>query len=481
MRRRRPRAAPASVLVLALILTGCDLAPPYNNSPSIAIPDSYKEAGPWQPAQPADAIPRGAWWQSYGDPELDRLEARIDAGNQTLAASVAVYDQSRAFAQEAEAGLYPQIGLGGTLSSNRQSAHRPLRSNNQPTYYGANTIDAQADFEIDLWGKVHDAVAAGKDEAQASAADLESVRLSLHAELANDYVTLRGLDEEIKLLDDTVGAYGKALTLVQNRFKGDVASGVDVAQAETQLASAKAQISDVASRRALLEHAIASLIGQPAPAFSLPQSATPIALPAIPAGIPSTLLQRRPDIAAAERDVAAANEQIGVAKAAFYPSLSLSLLGGFQDTGLNLLSLPESFWSVGPAAALPLFEGGLRRAELSGAKAAFATAGARYRTAVLDAFQDVEDNLALLHWLGQSARDEDVATDAATRSVSLALTLYRDGAENYLQVVTAQTAALDAERAALDLRTRKLQASVALVRALGGGWTDADLPQPSTL
>ena len=469
-----------AALACALALAGCNLAPPYT-PPTVTIPDSYKEAGPWQPAEPADAEPRGSWWQEYGDPELDRLEGQIDAGNQTLAASVAVYDQARAFAGEAEAGLYPQIGLGGTLSSNRQSAHRPLRSSNQPTYYGANTIDAQADFEVDLWGKVRDAVAAGKAEAQASAADLESVRQSLHAELANDYVTLRGLDEEIILLNDTVDAYGKALTLVQNRFKGDVASGVDVAQAETQLASAKAQISEVTARRALLEHAIASLIGQPAPAFSLPQSAAPIAQPAVPAGIPSTLLQRRPDIAAAERDVAAANQQIGIAKAAFYPSLSLSLLGGFQNTGLNLLSLPESFWSIGPAAALPLFEGGLRHAELAGAEAAFVAAGARYRTTVLNAFQDVEDNLALLHWLGQSAEDEDAATTAAKRSVSLALTLYRDGAENYLQVVTAQTAALDAERAALDLRTRRLQASVELIRALGGGWSTKDLPDPSTL
>ncbi len=478
--RFRPLAA---VLICALALAGCDLAPPYT-PPAVTIPDIYKEArdtGPWQPAKPADAAPRGPWWQYYGDPALDALEAKIDGQNQTLAAAAAAYDQARAFAREAEAGLYPEIGLGGTIERNRQSAQRPLRSRGQPGYFGSNTIDAQADFELDLWGRIHDAVAAGKAEAQASAADLESVRLSLHAELANDYLSLRGLDEEAKLLDDTVVAYGKALDLVQSRFKGAVASGVDVAQAETQLDSAKAEISDVAARRALLEHAIAGLTGEPAPAFSLPPSATPVALPAIPAGLPSTLLERRPDIAAAERDVAAANEEIGVAKAAFYPSLSLNLLGGFQSTGLNLLSLPESFWTIGPSATLPLFEGGLRRAELAGAKAAYVAAGARYRTTVLDAFQDVEDNLALLHWLGQSARDEDHATAAAKRSVELALTLYRDGAENYLQVVTAQTAALDAERASLDLRTRRLEASVGLIRALGGGWSTAELPKPEGL
>jgi len=478
--RLRPLAA---VLIGAVALAGCDLAPPYT-PPAITIPDNYKEVqdtGPWQPAKPADDEPRGPWWQCYGDQQLDALEAKIDSQNQTLAEAAAAYDQARAFAQKAESGLYPEIGFGGTLSRNRQSAQRPLRSRGQPGYFGSNTIDAQADFELDLWGKVHDAVTAGKEEAQASAADLETVRLSLHGELANDYLSLRGLDEEAKLLDDAVVAYGKALDLVQSRFKGAVASGVDVAQAETQLDSAKASISDVASRRAVLEHAIASLIGEPAPAFSLPQSAAPVALPSIPAGLPSTLLERRPDIAAAEREVAAANEEIGVAKAAFYPSLSLNLLGGFQSTGLNLLSLPESFWTIGPTVSLPLFEGGLRRAELAGAKAAYDAAGARYRATVLDAFQDVEDNLALLHWLGQSVLDEDQATAAAKRSLDLALTLYRDGAESYLEVVTAQTAALDAERAALDLRTRRLEASVGLIKALGGGWSAAELPKPEGL
>jgi NodT family efflux transporter outer membrane factor (OMF) lipoprotein len=461
-------------------LTGCDLAPAYH-PPVVATPVAFKEAGPWQPAQPADAAPRGAWWQAFGNAELNELEAQVNVGNQTLAAAVAIYDQARAYAQEAEAGLFPSIGIGGTLSQNRQSAHRPLRSASQPTFYGANTLDAQANFEVDLWGRIRDFVAAGRASAQASGADLEALRLSLHAELANDYITLRGLDAEIALLRTTVAEYGRALTLVQNRFQGDIASGVDVAQAQTQLDSASAEISDVVSRRQLLAHAIATLVGMPAPAFALAPSTVPMAQPDIPPGVPSTLLQRRPDVAAAERRVAAANQLVGVARAAFYPSLSLNLLGGFQDTGLNLFSLPESIWSLGPSVSLPIFEGGLRRAELAGAKAAFAQAAAQYRATVLDAFQDVEDNLALLHWLGVSIRDEDAAVAAAKRSVGLALTLYRDGAENYLQVVTAQTAELTAERTALDLRSRRLAAGVGLIRALGGGWTAADLPAGNAL
>ena len=475
----------------AVALSGCDLAPSYE-PPSVTVPDAFKEAvvarppsarkkGAWQPAQPADAIPRGHWWEAYRDQELNRLEAQVDVSNQTLAATVAVYDQARAFAQEAEAGLYPNVGVGGAITTNKQSANRPLRSKDQPSYYGANTIDAQASYEIDVWGRVRDFVAAGRASAQASAADLEELRLSLHAELANDYVTLRGLDEQIRLLQNTVTAYARALALVRNRFRGDIASGVDVAQAETQLDSAKTQISDVMSRRQLLEHAIATLIGQPAPMFSLAERAVPILQPSVPAGLPSTLLQRRPDVAAAERQVASANELVGVATAAFYPTFSLGLTGGLQNTGINLFSLPLDFWSLGPSVSLPLFEGGLRRAELAGARAAFEAAASRYRATVLNAFQDVEDNLALLHWLQEATRDEDAAVAAAQRGVTMALTLYRDGAENYLQVITAQTAALQAQQTALDLRTRRLQASIGLIRATGGGWTTADLPAEKSL
>jgi NodT family efflux transporter outer membrane factor (OMF) lipoprotein len=471
-----------------LTLSGCDLAPPYQ-SPAVAVPSAFKEdvaarpsiGSSWQPAQPADAAPRGPWWQLFDDPELNRLEAQIDLGSQTLAATLAVYDQARAYAREAEAGLFPTVGLDGTITTNKQSSRRPLRSASEPTYYGANTLGVQADYELDIWGRVRNSVAAGKASAQASAADLAAVRLSLHAELASDYMSLRGLDQEIALLNNTVDAYQRVLVLVQNRFNGDIASGVDVAQAQTQLDTAKTQISDTMLQRQLLQNAIATLIGQPAPGFSLATSTEPIRQPNVPAGLPSALLQRRPDIAEAERQVASANQLIGVAKAAFYPTITLGLTSGFQSTGLNLLSLPYDYWSLGPSVSVPLFEGGLLRAQLAGAKATFTASAARYRGTVLNAFQDVEDNLARIHWLRQASQDEDAAVSAAQRTVRMALALYRDGAENYLQVVTAQTAELQAERAALDLRTRRLEASVGLIEATGGGWTTAHLPATKSL
>ena len=426
----------------AMGLSGCNLAPTYH-PPAVAMPTSFKETGPWQTARPADAAPRGQWWESFNDATLNELETQVNVANPTLAASVAIYDQARAYAQEAEAGLYPTVGIGGALTQNRQSQHRPLRGANEPTYYGANTINAQADYEVDIWGRVRDLVAAGKAQAQASAADLETLRLSLHAELANDYVALRGLDDEVALLNTTVDAYGKALTLVQNRYQGDIASGVDLAQAQTQLESAKAQVSSVIVSRQLMEHAIATLVGKPAGAFALAPSATPIAQPisrrachrrccnAGPTSPPPSGRSRRP------------TNWLEL-PSSVHPTLTLNLLGGVLDTGLNLYSLPNSIWSLGPSVSLPIFEGGLLQAQLAGAKAAFTQAAANYRATVLSAFQNVEDSLARLHWLAQAAKDEDAAVSSARRTVNLALTLYRDGAENYLQVVTAQTAELTA-------------------------------------
>ncbi len=461
----------------ACALVGCDMAPKYH-PPVIAIPANFKEAGPWKPAQPADTLPRGPWWTDYHDPTLDALEAQVDGANPDLAIAVANYADAQAFEAEAASNLLPTVTGFAALSANKQSLHRPLRSNGQPNFFGANMLGTQATYEVDVWGAVRDLVSAGKADVQASSATLESVRLILHADLASNYVALRGLDAQGKLLADTVVAYTKALELTQDRSAGYIASGLDVSRAQTQLDTAKALVSDVASRRAVLEHAVARLVGQPASAFSLPPSLTPIPLPAVPTGVPSQLLLRRPDVASAERRAAAANELIGIAEAAFYPTFTIGLGGGTQDTKLGLFSLPNSFWSVGPAISLPIFNGGLLDAQLAGAKAQFDATAAEYKASVLDAIQEVEDNLGKLHWLSLEEVDEDAAVTAAQKTLELSMNLYRDGAVSYLEVVTAQAEALDAERSALDLRTRLLSASVGLIRALGGGWTVADLAPP---
>jgi NodT family efflux transporter outer membrane factor (OMF) lipoprotein len=441
-------------------------------------PVAYKEAGPWQPAKPSDDLPRRDWWRDYGDPTLNTLEGQIDAGNPDLAASVARYDEARAYTAEASASFLPFVDLGGSATQNRQSAKRPLRSPNQPNQYGANTIDMQVSYELDFWGRIRNSVAAGEATAQARAADVETVRLSLHAELANDYVALRGLDAELKLLADTENTYRRAQALTQDRYEGKIASGIDVSRSQSQLESALALESDVRGQRALLEHAIASLIGKSASDFSIAPAIVNIPLPEIPTGLPSILLERRPDIAAAERRVASANASIGVARAAFYPDISLSLAGGFQNTGggLGLLAAPYSFWSLGPQLAMPLFEGGLRHAAEAQAYATLDEASGNYRSTVLSAFQEVEDNLALIHHLGQESLDESQAVTAAEHTADLSLTLYHDGAASYLDVVVAQTDALQAERTLLDLNTRRLQANIRLARAVGGGWSKKDLP-----
>jgi NodT family efflux transporter outer membrane factor (OMF) lipoprotein len=462
--------------LLAAALAACSLAPAYQ-PPPMPVAVSYKEAGPWQRATPSDTLPRGDWWQGFGDSTLDGLEQQVDPANQELAASVARYDQARAFAAEARAGLFPEIDLGGSATRNRQSSHRPLRSQNQPNRFSAVTIDAQTHYEIDFWGRLRNLLAAAKAGAQASAGDLESLRLLLHAELANDYIALRGYDAEAKLLADTVAAYEKAVALTEARHSGSVASGLDVSRAQTQLESARAELSDVTASRTLYEHAIASLIGQSASSFTLPPEVVDLKPLDTPVGVPSTLLQRRPDIAAAERRVFAANALIGVARAAFYPTVSLDLIGGFQNTGgAKLLAAPYSFWSLGPGVTLPVFDAGLRNAAELGAWGAFNETAADYRQTVLDAFQEVEDNLALLRILAEEAQEEAAAAQSAEQTLNLSLSLYRGGAVNYLEVVVAQTAALQAELTLLILRYRLMQANVDLVRALGGGWQIQDLP-----
>ncbi|MDR5755380.1 efflux transporter outer membrane subunit [Caballeronia sp. LZ035] len=456
--------------VAAGVLSACSFAPVYH-APETAIPTRFKEAGPWRTAKPADRIARDGWWKIYEDPVLNQLEARVDQANPDVAAAVARHDEAEGFVQQARSGLFPTIGSEASVSRQRQSDNRPLRGANEPSVYDASHFDVGMGYDLDLWGKVRNEVKAGRANEQASADDLQSLRLSLQASLADDYFQLRGLDERTKLLHETMVTYQAALKLTESRHAGGLASGIDVSRARTQLASARAAVDDTAARRALLEHAIATLTGTPASDFTLASATPDYVVPRIPVGVPSQLLQRRPDIAAAERRVAAANSNIGVAKAAFFPDISLGLDAGYQSNNFSpLLAAPDEIWSIGPQLLFTLFDGGRRTAAVAVARAKLAENGAKYRETVLAAFQQVEDDLALLHHLGDASRNEDEALASAQSTLALAMSRYRDGAVSYLNVVTAQTAELDAQIASVDLRTRRLTASVGLIQALGGGW-----------
>jgi NodT family efflux transporter outer membrane factor (OMF) lipoprotein len=458
-------------LAVSALFSGCSFAPVYQVPPT-AIPTTFKESGAWQLAKPADQVPRDGWWQVYRDPVLDKLEVQVAAANPNVAAAVARHDEAVDYLAQARSGLFPTIGAGADVSSNRQSDSRPLRGSGEPSVYGSNTVDIGINYDLDLWGKVRNEVAAGQAAAQASDADLASVRLSLQASLADAYFNLRGLDEQQQLLADTITTYERALKLTMSRHAGGIASDLDVSRAQTQLASARAAAEDVKARRALYEHAIASLTGVPASSFSLAASTGLAYLPSIPTGVPSALLQRRPDIAAAERRVAEANAKIGVAKTAFFPDVSLGLDGGFQsDTLSPWIMAPNEIWSSGPSLVMTLFDGGRREAMTQEARAKLAENGAKYKAAVLLSFQQVEDNLAQLHHLGDEATQQDEALTDAQRTLNLSMSRYRDGVVSYLDVVTAQTTELNTQILALNVNTRRLLASVGLIEALGGGWS----------
>jgi NodT family efflux transporter outer membrane factor (OMF) lipoprotein len=463
-------------VMLCLLLSACSLAPDYK-VPATPDPAAFKETGPWIVASAQDALPRGQWWTLYGDATLNDLELRIESSNPDLAVAMARYDAAQGYLTEAQSGLFPTIGATAHADTDKQSANRPLRSANQPTYYGDDLAGLDAAWDLDLWGKIRNEVAAGKYEAQSSFADLAAVRLSLQSQLANNYLALRGLDAEIKLLTDTIAVYQKALSLTNDRHDKGIASGLDVSRAQTQLSDAQAALSDDQARRALLEHAIASLAGEAASSFSIAPVVVDYKVPNVPTDVPSTLLQRRPDIAAAERLVAASNAGIGVARAAFYPDISLSALAGFQNTGNDgLITAPNEFWALGPSLALTIFDAGQHEGNLAVAKANNAAAAAQYRATVLKAFADVEDNLALLNRLAEEAGAKATSVAAATRTASLATALYQSGALGFLDVVVAQTTALSAQEAALSIQTRRLQASVGLIHALGGGWSTQQMP-----
>ncbi len=463
-----------------LAFSGCSAGPDYAR-PSVTVPSRYKETAGWKIARPAETAMRGQWWRLYHDPLLDSLEAGVNISSQTIIQAEARHRQALALVREARAGYFPVVTAGASYTRERsasgfvQSAAVPSAPASTVSSY---FLPVDAGWDIDVWGRVRRLVEASRAEAKASEADIESARLSVQTAVAQDYFQLRTLDTEERIFSGTIKNYRQSLKITENRYASGIASSADVLQAETQLRTTQAQAIDIGVLRAQLEHAIALLIGKPASDFSIPPH--PLAghpvLPVVPAGLPSGLLERRPDIAAAERLVAAANARIGVAKAAFYPSVTLNGSAGFRSSSFfDWLSWPSRFWSVGPAIAETVFEGGLRRALTEDARAAYDANVAFYRQTVLAAFGQVEDNLAALRILGDEARAQDRAVKASARTVSVVTNQYKAGVAAYLDVIAAQTARLANEKAAAQIMGSRLTASVLLIKALGGGWNVSEI------
>jgi NodT family efflux transporter outer membrane factor (OMF) lipoprotein len=445
--------------------------------PTAEAPSAYKEGEGWKQAEPQDHVIRGAWWEIFNNAELNALEEQVNISNQNVAAAEAQFRQALALVQVARAGYFPTLTAGASATRSLRSADA---AGGNPSTSGATINDylapLTASWAIDVWGRVRRMVEAGTASAQASAALLESVRLLTQAQLAQNYFQLRTLDAQKKLLDDTTIAYQTSLKLTQNRYASGIASRADVLQAETLLKSTQAQAIDIGVQRAQLEHAIALLLGKPASLFSIPVVPLGALPPAVPVGVPSELLERRPDIAAAERNMAAANAQIGVAKAAFYPTVTLNGSAGFESSDLsNWLTWPSRFWSLGAGISEAVFEGGLRRAQTAAARAAYDVTVASYRQTVLTAFQQVEDNLAALRILEGEAQVQDGAVQAARQSVVVALNQYKAGTVNYLTVIVVQAQSLNNEITALAIQGRRMTAAVNLIQALGGGWSASEL------
>jgi NodT family efflux transporter outer membrane factor (OMF) lipoprotein len=474
------------LVLLIVALEGCMVGPRYVK-PSAPTSANFKEEVPasfagtdqrWKPANPEDQAIRGKWWEIFGDPQLDGLEEQIANSNQNLKVAEARFRQARAAIRFNRASQFPTISTSPSASYAKNSDYTlGLPSKVHEASTGDFVLPFDLSYELDLWGRVRRTVAAAREEAQATAADYETAKLSLEAELAMDYFELRSADAQKKLLDDTVKAYTDNLELTENRFKGGVAPRADVAQARTQLDTTLVQDTDVTVQRAQFEHAIAILIGKPPADFSLAATPLDIAPPSIPIGLPSELLQRRPDIAAAERRVAEANQQIGIARAAYFPTVSLGGTAGFAGTqGSNWFTWPSAFWAVGPALAQTLFDGGRRRATSESARANYDATVATYRQTSLTAFQEVEDNVAALRILENEAKQQQEAVASAKDTLQLFTNRYKGGVDTYLQVITAQTTELANERNAIDIQRRRIDASVLLVKALGGGWTASNLP-----
>jgi NodT family efflux transporter outer membrane factor (OMF) lipoprotein len=465
------------------VLTSCSIGPKYTRPQvpaapaySEAPPDSYQETGQWKPGQPSDGLTRGDWWALFQDEELNVLEKKVPSANQTLKAAEANFRQARSNIQYNRSFLYPVVSAGPEITQNRISGVNPTGLAGY--HYSDFNLPISVSYDADFWGRIRRTISAARAQMQASAADLENVKLELQTELAEDYFEARSLEIEKKLLDDTVIAYEKALRLTTNRYNGGLASKVEVAQAQTQLQQTQAQDIDLGVARAEYEHAIAVLTGQIPERFELPAASEREQPPPIPVGVPSQLLQRRPDIASAERQMAAANEQIGIARSAFFPDLVVSATGGLQAGNLvNWFTWPARYWAVGPQVLQTAFDMGRRRAQVESARAGYDVTLANYRQTVLAAFQEVEDNLATLRILEEEAAKQQQATTAAQTSLQLSINRYKGGLVDYLEVTTAQSVALSNERADVDILRRRMDASVLLIKALGGGWDASQLPR----
>lgn len=477
----------ALCLVAGLALSGCVAGPNYHRPDALANaappPAAFKELPPpnppngtWKPAQPADANLKGNWWEIYHDPQLNSLEEKVAVSNQTLKAAYEQYLQAHEQVKVARANYYPTLSAGPSVSREKTSANEPSAVVGKT--YSAYEISGQASWQPDLWGQVRRTVEQARANSQASAADLANVELSIRTELAQDYFQMRGLDLQKQLLDRTIQADSDLLDLTQTRFKGGVATDVDVAQAQTQLETVKAQDIDVGVARAQFEHAIATLVGTPASQFSLDFAPLNIDLPSIPAGVPSDLLERRPDIAGAERRTQAANAQIGIAISAYYPNVQIGGAGGFEsDQAGTWVQGPSSLWSLGASATELLFDAGRRHALTNQARDAYEAQTANYRQSVLSAFQEVEDNLAALRILNDESGAQARAVNSARYSLQLSTNRYKGGVTTYLEVLTAQTTQLSDEVTQANITTRQFIASVQLVNALGGGWSTSQLPK----
>lgn len=485
MLKRPPKLA---IIIVALIfLDGCVVGPKYSKPP-VDTPPAYKELTPadfkvtdgWKVAQPKDDALHGKWWEIFNDPQLNALEEKVDISNQNIAASTASFFAARALVKEARAQYFPTVAASLSITNSRQPTvvNQPGSTASTTTY----SLPFDATWQPDLWGRVRNTVRSDVYAAQASAADLEGVRLTVHAEVAADYYQLRGQDALKQLLDSTVIAYGESLNLTQALYETGIDSDEAVAQAETQLDATEAQDTNLGILRAQYEHAIALLTGQPASTFSIPVEPLKPNAPAIPIGVPSQLLERRPDIAAAERAMAQANAQIGIAKAAFYPTLTLGAAAGLESTSFtDWFTWPSRFWSVGPSLAETIFDAGLRRATVEQFRALYDQTVANYREIVLTGFQQIEDNLSTLRILSQEIQQQDAAVRSAERNLQIATDRYKLGIDPYLNVITAQATLLGNRQTAVNLRTQQMTASVQLIEALGGGWDASEIPTQKDL